>query len=95
MLSWRGYGLAGLALPLLCMALMAMVLGDISHPASAKLFWGLLLASSPLLWVLGNRLNGDAEPSDEPHRFMGVALQKVPLIYLGLFVLYLTGKAMQ
>jgi hypothetical protein len=26
---------------------------------------------------------------------MGLSLQKVPLIYLGLFVLYLLGKAMQ
>ena len=64
-------------------------------PAGAKLFWGLLLAGSPLLWWLGNRLNGEAEPGEEPHRFMGLSLQKVPLIYLGLFGLYLLGKAMQ
>ena len=95
MLSWRGYGLLGILLPILCMAVMALVLGDISHPASAGVFWGLLLASCPLLWVLGRRLNGDAEAGDEPHRFMGLALHKVPLLYLGLFVLYLLGKAMQ
>lgn len=93
-MSWRGYGMLGLLLPIICLALCVLVLGDISHPASAKLFWGLLVASCPLLWIMGNRLNGDAEPGDEPHRFMGLALQKVPLIYLGLFVLWLIGKAM-
>ena len=94
-LSWRGYGLAGILLPVACLAQVVMLLGDIDHPAGAKLFWGLLLASSPLLWWLGNRLNGEAEPGEEPHRFMGLSLQKVPLIYLGLFGLYLLGKAMQ
>jgi hypothetical protein len=95
MLSWRGYGLVGIGLPLVCLGLSSIVLGDISHPAMARLFWGLLLASSPVLWWLGNQLNGGADPGDEPHRFMGLSLQKVPLLYLGLFALYLVGKAMQ
>ena len=92
--SWRGYGLLGILLPILCLALMVIVLG-LDHPGSAGFFWGLLLARSPVLWVLGKRLNADAEPGDEPHRFMGLALHKVPLLYLGLWVLYLIGKAMQ
>ena len=48
-----------------------------------------------MLWWLGNQLNGDADPGEEPHRFMSLPLQQVPLSYLGLFALYLFGKAMQ
>lgn len=95
MLSWRDDGLVGIGLPLVCLGLSGMVLGDISHPAMARLFWGLLLAGSPVLWWLGNQLNGDADPGEEPHRFMSLPLQQVPLLYLGLFALYLVGKAMQ
>ena len=43
MLSWRDDGLVGIGLPLVCLGLSGIVLGDISHPAMAWLFWGLLL----------------------------------------------------
>ena len=34
-------------------------------------------------------------PARSRTRFMGLSLQQVPLLYLGLFALYLVGKAMQ
>lgn len=94
-LSWRDDGLVGIGLPLVCLGLSGIVLGDISHPAMTMLLWGLLLAGSPVLWWLGNQLNGDADSGRSRTRFMGLSLQQVPLLYLGLFALYLVGKAMQ
>ena len=91
-LSWRGYGLLGLLVPVLCCALTVLVLGDMDHPSFLKLIWPLMAACSIVLWQLGLRLNGDAEGDEAPHRFMGLTLQKVPLIYAGLFALWVVGK---
>lgn len=93
MLSWRSCGLVGLLLPALCVALVVLLPGDIRHATSTGIFRGLLLLSCPVLWALGNRLNGDAGPGDEPRRCMGPALHKVPQPCQGLFVVYQTGKA--
>lgn len=71
MLSWRDDGLVGIGLPLVCLGLSGIVLGDISHPAMTMLLWGLLLAGSPVLWWLGNQLNGDADSGEEPHPVHG------------------------
>jgi hypothetical protein len=43
---------------------------------------------------LGNHINGEATPGNEPHRFMRLALQEVPLTSVGLFV-FSDGKALR
>ena len=89
--SWRGYGLLSLLPPLVCCLLAILLLGDMEAAGFVRLFWGLMAPACIALSLAGRHLNADAEPGDEPHRFMGLPLQRAPLVYLGLFVLWLVA----
>ena len=91
MLSWRGHGLLGLVPPLACCLLAIAVLGDMQAPGFVHLFWGLMAPACIALWLAGRHLDADADAGEEPHRFMGLPLQRAPPIYLGLFALWLVA----
>lgn len=85
-ISWRGYGLLGLAPPLLAALIASFFSSDIDTPEFTKTFQVCLFALSIGLWFVGKHLNQDAEGDDAPHMFMRLRLQNACYIWIALLI---------